>query len=205
MTTDTFFRILFCLDALGMSAVRGYYQSKILRGASPFHFREDALSLAAGVLAALTTIVFGVEYIFFPGAFAFAYALPYPLALRWLGVTALAVGITVLWAAHHHLGRSFSSFVGVRDGHVLVESGPYRWIRHPIYLAFLLSYLGGGLVADNWVLSFIPVACYAVLVGIRMPKEERLMTEIFGAEYAAYMQRTGRLLPRIRRSGSGEY
>ena len=199
MTADAIFRLILIIAFICMMAIRVYYQSKTVREQSHFHFREGALSLLFGSIAALTAIVFGAEYIFFPGTFAFAYTVPFPEAVRWLGVAVLAVGIGVLGAAHHHLGLSFSSFVGDKDNHLLVQSGPYRRIRHPIYLAYILSYLGGGLVAGNWVLTFIPVACFAVLAAIRMPKEERLMTELFGEKYIAYMQRTGRLLPKITR------
>jgi len=199
MTTDMIFRLIFFLAFLCMTIIRVYYQSINIREQSRFHFREDALSLIAGGITAIITLVFGAEYLFFPGTFDFAYALPFPEIVRWIGVFLLALGIAVLGTAHYHLGLSFSSFVGSKDKHTLVQSGPYRWIRHPIYLAFFLSYLGGGLVAGNWVLTFIPVVCYAVLAAIRMPKEEQILTELFGQEYIVYVQRTGRLLPRIRK------
>jgi protein-S-isoprenylcysteine O-methyltransferase Ste14 len=81
---------------------------------------------------------------------------------------------------------------------VLVETGPYRWIRHPIYLAYLLNYVGGGLLAGNWVLTGVPVTMFAIVVIVRIGQEERVMTNLFGQQYIAYMKRTGRLLPRIK-------
>ena len=61
-----------------------------------------------------------------------------------------------------------------------------------------MSYLGGGLLASNWVLTFVPPTLYAVLIAIRLKHEEAVLEETFGAPYAAYKARTGRLLPRIR-------
>jgi protein-S-isoprenylcysteine O-methyltransferase Ste14 len=110
----------------------------------------------------------------------------------------LVAGITVLGTAHYHLGLSFSSFVGSKEDHRLVQSGPYRYVRHPIYLAYLLSYFGGGLAAGNWVLAVIPLSCFAITACLRMPKEEEILSKLFGQTYTAYRQRTGRLLPRIR-------
>jgi protein-S-isoprenylcysteine O-methyltransferase Ste14 len=82
---------------------------------------------------------------------------------------------------------------------VLVETGPYRWIRHPIYLAFLVNYVGGGLLSGNLVLTFVPVTMFAILTLLRMRKEEKLLVDLFGQRYVEYLEHTGRLLPRIKK------
>ena len=111
----------------------------------------------------------------------------------------MAAGIALLGFSHHHLGRSFHSLVVSKENQVLVETGPYRWIRHPIYAAYLMNYLGGGLLAGNLILTLVPVTMYAVLVAIRIGREEGVMRETFGRAYTEYEGRTGRLCPRVRR------
>jgi protein-S-isoprenylcysteine O-methyltransferase Ste14 len=199
MNSDLMFRMIVLVSVVAIGVIRVYAQSKIRRDEKRFTFRESAVSLAFGVIAAVSNLVFGAEYLFFPGTFAFAYALPFPDAVRWTGAAMLALGIVVLGTAHYHLSLSFSSFVGSKEGHRLVQSGPYRLVRHPIYLAYLLLYLGGGLAAGNWVLAFLPVTCFAITVWLRMPQEEQILAGLFGEQYSAYLQRTGRLLPRLRR------
>ena len=199
--TDMIFRILFALAFIAMVAIRIFYQLQVLRDKRRVEVKEDSVSLAAGALAALTSMAFGAEYLFFPGFFSFAYALHYPVWLRWLGAILLSAGIALLGLAHHHLGKSFHSLVVSKEGHELVETGPYRWIRHPIYTAYLMNYLGGGMLASNLVLTFVPMTLYAVLVAIRLEKEEAVMRETFGEAYAEYAERTGRLLPRMKKHG----
>jgi protein-S-isoprenylcysteine O-methyltransferase Ste14 len=80
---------------------------------------------------------------------------------------------------------------------VLVDTGPYRWIRHPIYTAYLVNYVSGGLVAGNLVLTFVPVIFFGLLVFVRVDKEEALLIDEFGQNYRDYMKRTGRLLPKV--------
>ena len=199
MNTEIIFRALFILAFIAMLSIRIYYQSMVLHDQGKFEMKEGKLSLIAGSIAALTTLVFGSEYIFFPGFFTFAYVLHYPEWLRWLGALALAGGIVLLGVSHHHLGKSFHSFVGSKEAHVLVETGPYRWIRHPIYLAFLVNYVGGGLLSGNLVLTFVPVTMFAILTLLRMRKEEKLLVDLFGQRYVEYLEHTGRLLPRIKK------
>jgi protein-S-isoprenylcysteine O-methyltransferase Ste14 len=197
MNLESVFRGLFVLSGVAMLSIRVYYQRRARQESGAVTIREKGLSLVAGSLAALTTLVFGVEYIFFPGTFAWAYV-QYPEGLRWLGALALVVGITLLGVSHHHLGKSFHSLVVTKEGQMFVDSGPYRWIRHPIYTAFIINYVGGGLLASSWVLTFIPVLLYGVLVALRVKNEERAMMEQFGQVYVEYMQRTRyRLLPGI--------
>jgi protein-S-isoprenylcysteine O-methyltransferase Ste14 len=200
---ETTFRTLFALAFVAMMVIRITYQSRVLRGKGEIEIREGSLSLIAGSIAALTTIVFGVEYLLFPGFFSFAYVLHYPDWVRWLGGLLLALGIALLGVSHHHLGKSFHSLVVSKENQVLVETGPYRWIRHPIYTAYLMNYLGGGLLAGNLILTLVPVTMYAILVAARMGKEEEVMREKFGQAYTEYEDRTGRVCPRVRRRDQG--
>jgi len=185
------------LSGVAMLCIRVYYQRRTRQESGAVTIREKGWSLVAGSLAALTTLVFGAEYIFFPGALAWAYV-QYPDGLRWLGALALVVGITLLGVSHHHLGKSFHSLVVTKENQTFVESGPYRWIRHPIYTAYLINYIGSGLLAGSWVLTFVPVLLFGVLVALRVENEERAMLDQFGQVYADYMQRTGRFLPLIK-------
>jgi protein-S-isoprenylcysteine O-methyltransferase Ste14 len=197
MTPEYVFRILIILSFIFMFGIRIYFQSKVLHEKREINIQENKLSLAAGSIAAITTMVFGAEYIFFPGTFSFTYILAYPDWLRWLGAVFLAGGITLLGSAHYHLGRSFHSLVVSKDEHQLVTSGPYRWIRHPIYTAYLINYISGGLLAANLIMTFVPVLFFGFMIINRVPREEHIMREEFGQEYLDLEKRTGRLFPKF--------
>lgn len=122
----------------------------------------------------------------------------YPDWLRWLGAVLLAAGITLLGLAHYHLGKSFNSLVVSKEDHQLVTSGPYRWVRHPIYTAYLMNYVAGGLLASNLILTFVPVIFFGLMIINRIPREEAVMREEFGQDYIDLERRTGKLLPKIR-------
>jgi protein-S-isoprenylcysteine O-methyltransferase Ste14 len=197
MNNDTLFRLLFIISAIFQFGIRIYYQRKIKSKKSLTKEHGSRLRLLPGAIAALVTIVFGLEYIFAPGTFEFVYAIEYPTWLRWIGALMLAIGISLLWSAHHFLGKSFHSLVVTKEGQVLVENGPYKWVRHPIYTAYFLNYIGGGLLASNWVLTFIPVLGFGLMIYLRLGEEETAMIDEFGDEYRQYMKRTGRFLPKI--------
>jgi len=199
VNTETVFRLLFILSFIAMFSIRVISQLRAKQGRGKVTIREKSPSLIAGGFAALVALVFGAEYIFFPGAFEFAYILKYPVAFRWLGVLMLIVGIALLGAAHTHLDKSFNSLVVTMEGQKMVKSGPYQWIRHPIYTAYLLNYLGGGLLAGNIILTFVPTILFMILVALRVNTEEQAMIEQFGNEYNEYMKHTGRFLPRLTR------
>lgn len=196
MVSHWFFRLVFVLATLALVAIRAVHQSQLLRDKGGIAVHEGPASLIAGSVAALVAIVFGLEYIVAPGAFAFAYRWVIPAWARWVGVVTLPGGVALLAWAHRHLGKSFHSLIVTKEDHVLVDTGPYRYIRHPIYLAYLLNYLGGGLLAGNWVLTVVPIVAYSVLVALRVGQEERVMTAHFGEPYRTYMSKTGRFLPK---------
>ncbi len=197
MDYEKLFRLLFIISTIFMFAIRIYYQRKIRSERLRTEERGSRLRLIPGAIAALVTIVFGLEYIFAPGTFEFAYLIDYPTWLRWVGALMLFIGISLLWSAHHNLGLSFHSLVVQKEDQVLVESGPYKWIRHPIYTAYFLNYIGGGLLAGNWVLTFIPTFFFGLMIYLRLGEEEAVMIEKFGDDYRHYMERTGRFLPKI--------
>ena len=87
-----------------------------------------------------------------------------------------------------------------RPGAPPVARGPYRWVRHPIYSATLLYAVCVALVTANYVLAALIIAPIVLLVTLRLGREEQMLMGEFGDQYRAYMQHTGRLLPKWRRS-----
>jgi protein-S-isoprenylcysteine O-methyltransferase Ste14 len=109
--------------------------------------------------------------------------------LVWAGVL-LAIWARVI------LGRNWSAVVQVKQGHELIERGPYRWVRHPIYTGLLLAFLGTALALGEWR-GLLGTAIVAVSFWFKLRLEERWMREQFGEAYVAYMQRVKALVPGV--------
>jgi len=113
------------------------------------------------------------------------------------GVTCLAIGLWLLFRSHADLGTNWSVTLELRKEHRLITQGVYRTIRHPMYSALILYAIGQALVVPNWVAGFTNLIAFTLLFALRVRAEEKMMTDQFGAEYAAYSARTKRLVPGV--------
>jgi protein-S-isoprenylcysteine O-methyltransferase Ste14 len=114
----------------------------------------------------------------------------------WIGVAILVAGLLFTVWARVHLGRNWSDRITVKQGHELIRSGPYGWVRHPIYTGLLFAFLGSA-VALTRLRGFIGVVLFVVAVVRKLRIEERFMREQFGEEYARYAAATAALLPLV--------
>ncbi len=98
-------------------------------------------------------------------------------------------------AAGKALGRMWSVHVEIREKHELVKSGPYRWIRHPIYTAAIMEVLGAILVMNAAYSTIAMVIVLFPVIAWRIRVEEKSMIEQFGVKYVDYIASTSALLP----------
>ena len=117
---------------------------------------------------------------------------------RWLGVPFAAAGLTLMRGALSHLGKNLTDTVVVRTDATFVSTGPYRYVRHPFYVAAAGVMTGVTLLADQWSIGLPCLVCLAMLV-IRTPKEEAMLVARFGDAYRRYTETTGRFMPRLPR------
>ena len=149
-----------------------------------------------GILAHRAPTLSGYVLLFWPKP-------PYPLSLRltsgnalpaFIGAGLCCVGLlTAIWA-RKILGRNWSSTVLFKEEHELIEKGPYRFVRHPIYTGILAMSFGSALVVGRlgaWV------GVLLVLGGfwIKLRQEERLLTRYFPTQYPGYITRVKALIP----------
>jgi protein-S-isoprenylcysteine O-methyltransferase Ste14 len=121
--------------------------------------------------------------------------LPLPEAAHKAGAVVMSMGVLLFWWAHIALGRNWTPFLEIKPHHTLVTSGPYHWVRHPMYLSVLIIGLGMLLISGSWVIGGIYFLPQALLYLMRVRSEEEMMQHKFGDVYSAYVRRTGRLLP----------
>ena len=120
-----------------------------------------------------------------------------PLWLRWGGIGMALLGFALLQWAQNTLGKNWSDTPRMIKEQSLITSGPYQYIRHPIYTAFLLILGSTFFSAANWLIGLAWIGMTALEVASRIGFEENLMLEYFGDQYREYMKRTGRLLPKL--------
>jgi protein-S-isoprenylcysteine O-methyltransferase Ste14 len=111
------------------------------------------------------------------------------------GIVLILLGAALRWWAIITLGRYFTLDVAVRPAQKVVQSGPFRFVRHPSYTGLMLIFLGIGLALANWV-SIIALLA-GVLLGLlyRVQVEERALTQALGQPYVEYMRHTKRFIP----------
>jgi protein-S-isoprenylcysteine O-methyltransferase Ste14 len=187
------FRIIFAALFLILFGVVGTYRRKASAGRRIDYSDEGLLMLIALRLGGLFLWGFCFLYIIYPRPLGWSF-IEVPYWLRWVGAAVVLVLIPFVVSAQQALGRNVSPTVITHEDHELITSGPYRWIRNPLYTAGGLIFTGLGLVAASWFLIGGAVLAL-VLVRLRLPKEEAQLEDRFGQEYRDYAGRTGRFLP----------
>ncbi len=117
-----------------------------------------------------------------------------------LALVALGMGFTI-WA-RVHLGRYWSGYVTLKEGHKVITTGPYRWVRHPLYTGWLAAMLGSAILAGT-VDAIVGFELIALAFMLKLHREERLLTAELGDEYRQYMKRVpAALIPIISSTAS---
>jgi protein-S-isoprenylcysteine O-methyltransferase Ste14 len=112
------------------------------------------------------------------------------------GVVLTYAGVAIASWARFSLSDNWSARITVKVGHELIRSGPYAYVRHPIYSGILLSVTGTALLIGEWR-GLLAIAMVTVAFTMKAKREEAYMTAEFRDGYTQYQQRTGFLLPKM--------
>lgn len=197
MHNENIFRLILVLGFALVLPVGLYHRLKSQATGERLNRRAEGLFILLTLRPiGLIGVAGVVAYVLNPSWMAWS-AVPLPLGLRWLGVGLGVVAAALLTAVFRTLGRNLTDTVVTRARHVLVTGGPYRWVRHPLYVAVALAAAAASLVTANVLVAATGAVAVALLV-LRTRTEEAHLIMRFGDEYRAYVQRTGRFLPRLR-------
>jgi protein-S-isoprenylcysteine O-methyltransferase Ste14 len=196
VTDDDPYRLALLLGLLAMAAVALPYRIRSQSTGERLDRRQEGLVIfvalrTTGAVLFLMMLTFLAKPTWLRWT-----AFPAPDGLRWAGVAVCAAALLLLWATFHALGANLTDTVVTRTEHTLVTHGPFRFVRHPLYVAFALQVGGLSLLAANWLFLAVGGVGFALLV-IRTRREEELLVARFGDAYRRYMDSTGGFLPRF--------
>ena len=191
------FRISTVLIFIIGVSIGGYFRYQAEKSGEQLSWKEEGLTVMvllrlAGLLAWLSILV----YVINPAWMQWS-AVSLPDGLRWFGVTTGVLCLPLMYWLFRNIGRNITQTVLTRKDHQLVMTGPYRWVRHPLYSVGTLLFASFALIAANWFMALVMLLGLVMLL-VRLPNEERHLLKRFGNEYPEYMKRTGRLVPRLR-------
>ncbi len=142
-----------------------------------------ALSLTVlALLAALPLNLLNIGHILAPAA-------------GWIGVIAAVGGLAVRIWAMQTLGRFYSRTLRLANDQAIVQTGPYKMLRHPGYLGTILLFVGAALGTMNWIAFVLALAVMLAAYLNRIQVEEQMLLNTYGEQYREYRSHTWRLIP----------
>lgn len=153
----------------------------------------EAQSLAGRL--ARTPVMLGFILLAVPWVYPFGPAvMPHTADAQWLGIAICALGLALAIWSRKTLGDNWSQDVEFKQEHKLIEQGPYRYARHPIYLGHLLLALGTAF-ASGLLIAY--AGFFSLFLGffIKLRQEEKLLERHFPEEYPSYKARVKALVP----------
>lgn len=173
-------------------------------GRAPFTHKVKKMKAEVSKKSALEIFILisTVPFMLLPLLYVFSSRLDYfnwsfPLWVRIIGAIGFAFAVFMHNWSHIALGINWSPTLELKKEQRLITNGPYKYIRHPMYTAFLLWVSFQPLLLPNWLVLLAGLFGIAMMYFGRVEKEEKMMLERFGKEYEDYMKKTGRLFPRL--------
>ncbi len=195
MQDEQIFRVILVLGFTVVFPVALYHRLKAHASKDKLDRRQEGIFILLTLRPiALVKMLGMLAWLIHPAWMAWS-SVGLPSWLRWVGVPLGVMAATLLIVTFRSLGTNITDTVVTRARHTLVTDGPYRWVRHPFYVAFALAMAADSLVTANWFLALTGAVAVA-LIAIRTQTEEQKLIERFGDEYRHYMERTGRFIPR---------
>ncbi len=177
MSTESIFRIAFWLLFGGLIVMQVYFASRVRHAGERVRADRNAIAregwgyAVVRTVASLALISFLVLYAFSPGWLG-VLSVPLPDWLRWAGVVLGCTSFALYAWAQAILGKAWSPHLQMRQQHYLVTTGPYAYMRHPIYAAYIVFMTSIALLTANWFFIAL-LAVSVVVLGLRIPKEEK--------------------------------
>jgi len=113
------------------------------------------------------------------------------------GLVIVLLGIALRQWSVLTLGTFFTVQVQVRSDQTVVDTGPYRWVRHPSYTAIVMSFVGIGVALENWLSLVVLIVVPSVGLVIRIRVEEKALLEALGEPYREFSATRARLIPKV--------
>ena len=197
MDINTVFRAIFATVFVSAFVISGYWRRKARRAGEAIARQEEG-GAALFARAGLALLFFGsmLLTVLAPDLMRWA-AVELSSWLRWLGAGMALACLPLLWWVFSNIGDNISETVLTKSNHQLVMSGPYRWVRHPLYSVALLMFFSLGLMAASWLVMLYSALGALIFRLVVIPKEEVRLIQAFGEEYRAYQSQTGAMVPRL--------
>jgi protein-S-isoprenylcysteine O-methyltransferase Ste14 len=194
---ENIFRFLAAIIFLTGVGISGYFRRKADRESGEKISRnvDGAVMMTIINIAGVALWLSPLVYLLNPRWMAWS-KIGSPEWTRWLGVAIGFFCVAGIYWLFSNIGRNITPTSATRDDHNLVTSGPYRWVRHPLYTVGSSLFISLGMIADNWFIAAVGILAF-IAMAVRTPKEEANLIEKFGDEYREYMKRTGRFFPKL--------
>jgi len=194
MNVDLIYRIFVLILYIGLTTNRILFYRKEAMIENITVIKKDLLDQILSKIFGILWLTVLLVYVINSKLFSL-FNINLPSYLRIVGLIPGLIALILHFFSHKALGKNFSPNIIIKKEQLLVTNGPYRYIRHPIYLSFFLFSIAFLLISSNWLVGMAWFLGMTILSFLRIPREEKMLEEEFGKKFIEYKNITGAFLP----------
>jgi protein-S-isoprenylcysteine O-methyltransferase Ste14 len=194
---ETVFRTAFALIFFIILTISGYFRARARKSGGQIRRKEEGIAaLTFRMILAMPLLFAFLSYIFYPDLIT-PFSFELPDYIRFSGVALGILCVPFVYRVFTNIGRNISETILTKKNQELVMTGPYQYIRHPLYTGALIEFFSLGIISANGLILFSSLLTALIFRLIIIPLEEKNLKKIFGNRYEKYMKKTGAMFPKI--------